>query len=271
MSVSYENAGRVEGRDDGQDDCFDIAAPHEPAWRRMDVTGLFDSSCALESVTRAVNAGLDEELVPRVRRLEDVDWERVWLDRFKPRKYRGDLWVCPSWAVPPEPRATHIVIDPGLAFGTGDHETTAQCLDWISERDWQGRSVLDYGCGSGILAIACLRRGAVSALGVDVDPRALAVSTANARANRVSSRYEALAPDDLPQGLQADLVAANILSSVLIHLSEELTGRTRKGGWLLLAGILEDHVQRVRAAFEEAFDFETELRDGWCLLAGRKR
>jgi ribosomal protein L11 methyltransferase len=267
MSVSFENAGRH----DDQDDFFDIAGPREPTWHRVDVTGLFDSSRVAALVAGSVNARLHEELVPEVKTLEDQDWERVWLDRFKPRRYRGDLWVCPSWAAPPEPPAIHIVIDPGLAFGTGDHATTALCLDWISEREWRGRHVLDYGCGSGILAIACLRTGAASALGVDVDPRALVVSTANARMNRMSDRYEALAPGDLLEDLEADLVVANILSSVLLDLNEALTRHTRQGGWLLLAGILEEHAPRVRQAFEGAFDLETELRDGWCLLAGRKR
>lgn len=263
LSVSWENAG--------EDASFDAALPREPEWRRVYVTGLFDAACSTEAVVRAVNRRLHEDLVPQVRSLDDEDWERAWLARFEPRRYRGDLWVCPSWTEPPDPQATNLVIDPGLAFGTGDHPTTAMCLDWISERDWSGSSIIDYGCGSGILAIACLLKGASRAVGVDIDPRALSVSAANAAANGVSDRYEGLAPEALPDRLDADLVIANILSGVLIELAGVLAARTRSGGRLLLTGILEDHAAGVRRVFEPAFELESQFRDGWCLLIGGKR
>lgn len=263
LSVTWENAGN--------DDYFEAAWPREPDWREVRVTGLFDASYEPAFVTHRVNEELGMRLVPQVKTLENQDWERAWLTQLEPRQYRGDLWVCPSWVEPPDPRATNIVIDPGLAFGTGDHATTALCLDWIGQADWSGETVIDYGCGSGILAIACLLKGASRAVGVDVDPRALSASVLNAERNGVAARYEALTPGELPPDLAADVVMANILSNVLVELSDVLTRATRPAGRLLLTGILEAHADRVRAAFQSAFDLETRLHEGWCLLLGRKR
>jgi ribosomal protein L11 methyltransferase len=264
LSVTWENAG--------EDAYFEVAWPREPDWRMVHVTGLFDENCEPESVANRVNTHLGEQLIPQIKPLEEQDWERAWLTQFEPRRYRGDLWVCPSWIEPPDPRATNIIIDPGLAFGTGDHATTALCLDWISGHDrWSGCTVMDYGCGSGILAIACLLKGAAHATGVDVDPRAVSTSALNAARNGVADRFEALLPGDLPENTEYDLVVANILSSVLLEHSATLRRAVRPGGTLLLTGILEDHADRVSAAYEPAFSFETERRDGWCLLIGVKR
>lgn len=263
LSVTWENAGN--------DDYFEVAWPREPDWRSVRVTGLFDSDCEPASVTRRINDDLGMRLVPQVKALDNQDWERAWLKQFEPREYRGKLWVCPSWVEPPDPAATNIVIDPGLAFGTGDHATTALCLDWIGEAEWSGETVLDYGCGSGILAIACLLKGASRAVGVDVDSRALSASVLNAERNGVAERYEALTPGELPRDMEVDVVVANILSNVLIDISDVLVRATRTGGRLLLTGILEAHADRVRAAFAPAFDLETRVHEGWCLLLGRKR
>lgn len=262
LSVTWENAG--------EDAYYEVAYPREPDWQRVHVTGLFDDSCKPDALMRQVSERMGAALVPEVRVLEEQDWERAWLTRFEPRKCRGDLWVCPSWADPPDPDAVSIIIDPGLAFGTGDHPTTALCLDWISEHDVSGMTVVDYGCGSGILAIACLLKGAARATGVDVDPRALSASELNAARNGVQERYKACYPAELPAGQNMDLVIANILSSVLVQHADELTSVTRPGGTLLLSGILEDHEDQVRAAFEPAFQLETETRDGWCMLVGRR-
>lgn len=262
LSVTWENAG--------EDAYFEAAYPREPDWRRVYVTGLFDASVDPGPLVADVNDRLGEQLIPEVKTLENRDWERAWMASFKPRRYGSDLWVCPSWAAPPDPDATNIMIDPGLAFGTGDHPTTGMCLAWIADEQWPGRIVLDYGCGSGILAIACLLRGAEHAWGVDVDPRALSASTLNAARNGVDARYEALAPGEMPADLKADVVIANILSNVLIDLADVLARATRQGGRLLLTGILEAHADRVKEAFHPAFDLETLARDGWCLLIGRK-
>lgn len=263
LSVTWEDAG--------EDAYFEIAYPREPDWRQVSVTGLFQASCNPDAVAYEVNARLGAALVPQVKPLADQDWERAWLTQLEPRQYRGDLWVCPSWAEPPDPGATNLIIDPGLAFGTGDHATTALCLDWIALRHWRGETVLDYGCGSGILAIACLLKGAARATGVDLDPRAVSASGLNAARNGVAARFQAMPPDELPAEQSFDVVVANILSNVLIDNSEVLTRATRSGGDLLLTGILVDHADRVRDAFEPVFTFEVQQRDGWCLLLGTRR
>lgn len=263
LSVTWEDAG--------EDAYFEIAYPREPDWRQVYITGLFQASYDPDMLVRQVNERLGAELIPQVKSLADQDWERAWLRQLEPRKYRGDLWVCPSWAEPPDPGATNLIIDPGLAFGTGDHPTTALCLDWIALRRWSRESVLDYGCGSGILAIACLLKGAASATGVDLDPRAVSASGLNAARNGVAARFQTMLPDELPPEHSFDVVVANILSNVLIDNREILTRATRTRGDLLLTGILTDHADRVCAAFEPAFTFETQQRDGWCLLLGTKR
>jgi len=263
LSVTWENAG--------DDEYFEAAYPREPDWRQVRLTGLFDACCEPAAVARRVSRDLCMPLVPEVRSLDEQDWERACLEQFEPREYRGHLWVRPSWVEPPEPGATNVVIDPGLAFGTGHHATTALCLDWIGQARWSGETVVDYGCGSGILAIASLLKGASRAVGVDVDPRALSASTLNARRNGVGGRFEALAPGELPRHMEADVIMANILSNVLIELSGVLTRATRASGELLLTGILTDHAARVRAAFEPWFELQTRSRDGWVLLLGRKR
>lgn len=263
LSVSWE--------DGGDDACYEIAWPGEPHWRSVCLTGLFDADCQPDRIARQASNQLGEPLVPRVVALAEKDWERACLERFEPRRYGDDLWVCPSWSVPPVPHATNIVIDPGLAFGTGDHATTALCLEWIAQRDWSGARVMDYGCGSGILAIACLLKGAAHAVGVDVDPRAVSASTLNAERNAVAARFTACLPEDAATGEGFDLVVANILSKVLLQHRVFLSTITRPGAILLMTGILEHHAQRVQNAFAPDFDFEVRRRDGWCLLIGRKR
>lgn len=262
-SVTWENAG--------DDEYFETAFPGLPHWNDLYVTALFDPSRPPAPLVSRVNDRIGEELVVQIGTLDDRDWERAWLTHFEPRKYRGDLWVCPSWIDPPDPRAANLIIDPGLAFGTGDHTTTALCLDWISQQDLSGATVLDFGCGSGILAIACLLKGAARAWGVDVDPRAVAASTRNAARNGLAEKYEALPPGQLPDDLEADLVVANILADVLIESSGLLTRAAAAGGWILLAGIFERDARRVAAAFESSFELDTRTRDQWCLLIGRKR
>lgn len=262
LAVSWENAG--------DDEYLETAYPREPDWRNVYLTGLFDSSCRPEEVVGQVSEHLQEDLAPRIETVDDRDWERAWLERFKPRKYRGNLWVCPTWINPPDPGATTIVLDPGLAFGTGEHATTTLCLDWISVQDLAQRTVMDYGCGSGILAIACLLRGGAHAVGVDIDPRAISASRGNAELNGVSEKYDARSPEELPRAFQADVVIANILAQVLIDQSDVLIRATRNGGRILLTGILEDQVVRIRAKFDSYFRFEVLARDQWRLLVGHK-
>ena len=203
--------------------------------------------------------------------IEDRDWERAWMDRFEPLCFQNDLWVCPSWCTPPDPHACNIILDPGLAFGTGTHASTALCLEWLGQQDLKDREIVDYGCGSGILALAGLKRGARLAWGVDDDPQALVVSAENAKKNEVSANYRPIAPESLPPGLQVDIVLANILLAPLITLAPQLTALVKPGGTLVLAGILKEQASSLAPYYERGFDLKLRTREEWAMLAGSKR
>ncbi|MDP2640769.1 MAG: 50S ribosomal protein L11 methyltransferase [Betaproteobacteria bacterium] len=202
----------------------------------------------------------------RVEQVAEQDWVRRSQSQFEPIRISDKLWIVPSWAVAPEPDALNLVLDPGLAFGTGSHPSTRLCLQWLERTIRGGERVLDYGCGCGILAIAALRLGANAALGVDVDPLALLAAQANARRNRVDARFinTETAPD-----FQADLVVANILANPLILLAPLLAGYTGKAGRVALSGILETQAQEVMAAYAPWFAMRVVDSDGyWALLEG---
>lgn len=243
-----------------------------PLWREVTLSALFpaptDSAALLEHVRRA---GI-ELLGPAVTGiLEDQDWARVWMDRYQPIKVGRDLWICPSWCTPPETAAVNIILDPGLAFGTGTHATTALCLQWLSEQNLRDKDVIDYGCGSGILAIAALKLGARHAIATDLDPQALAVARENAARNAVLDRLHVCEPATLPESTSADVVLANILAGALVELAPRLTALTRAGGQLALSGIMSHQAEEVRAAYAASFELVVHAREEWVLLTGTKR
>ncbi len=202
----------------------------------------------------------------RAELIGDEDWVRLSQSQFEPIRISEKLWIVPSWAKAPDAQAVNLVLDPGLAFGTGSHPTTRLCLQWLERTIRSGERVLDYGCGSGILAIAALHLGAREALGVDVDPLALVAARANAVRNRVDARFvnTETAPD-----FQADLVAANILANPLILLAPLLAGYLSKGGRIALSGILEAQAEEVMAAYAPWFAMRVGDNDrGWALLEG---
>ncbi len=212
----------------------------------------------------------------QLQTLPDRDWQTVWQERFKPMRFGTNLWVCPSWCTPPQGDAINVFIDPGLAFGSGNHPSTQLCLEWLAQYTFEGESVIDYGCGSGILAIAALKLGAQCAWGVDNDPRARQVSQNNAAHNGVAERYEALPPEALPESLATDIVLANILARPLIELAPHLISLLRPGGSLVLAGLLEDQLATVSRQYARKLDLETHFyREGasghrWTMLVGTK-
>ncbi len=179
---------------------------------------------------------------------------------------------CRAGTPPPEPDAVNLLLDPGLAFGTGTHPTTALCLEWLDGQELAGRQVLDFGCGSGILAIAALLLGAERAVGTDIDPQALEASRDNASRNGIEpARFPVYLPADLPQR-QADVLVANILAGPLVSLAPQLTGLVRPGGLLALSGILAEQAAEVRAAYSAHFDLDpTAEREGWIRISGRRR
>lgn len=263
LSVTMENAGA--------DEFYEAAYPQRPEWPEVEVTGLFERAVDPERVASDIRSDFACCARHRIDVLEDRDWERSWLADYRPLKAGRDLWVVPSWIGPPDPGAVNIVLDPGLAFGTGTHPTTALCLSWLDGNRPIGGEVIDYGCGSGILAIAALKLGASRAWGIDIDPRALTASRENAARNQVSDRYSACAPGDLPENFVADLVMANILARTLIDLRNELQSLVRSDGVILLTGILTEQVADVTKQFDTWFDFSEERREEWSLLVGVRR
>lgn len=257
--------------DAGDQPVLEPAPGETPLWPHTRVTGLFDAQTDIEVVKNRLRCFLRAAHLPecRLTALEERDWVRAWMDHFHPMRFGRRLWVCPTGQTPPEPEAVNIRLDPGLAFGTGTHPTTALCLEWLDGADLSGKTVLDYGCGSGILAIAAAKLGARRAWAVDIDPQALLASDDNAAENGVEDRIELASPAELPMDLQVDVLLANILAGVLVRLAPELGRRVKPGGRLALSGILEAHADAVQAAFSRDFTFDLRQRhEDWVLLAG---
>ncbi len=203
----------------------------------------------------------------------DKDWERAWLDEFKPINVGHELWVCPTWCSPIEPNHHNLMIDPGLAFGTGTHPTTQLCLAHLSQSKMSRKSALDFGCGSGILGIAAAKLGAMEVFGTDVDSKAIDASNTNAEVNEVSDQFTAMLNETFFQQVgekQFDFVIANILAGTLVSLADELMSRTTSSGQLLLSGILAHQVDTVIDAYCVSFDFEKHQIGDWMLLVGER-
>ena len=217
----------------------------------------------------AADAGLPAPSDFAVEPVADEDWVRQAQSQFEPIRISGRLWIVPSWHAAPDPEAICLVLDPGRAFGTGSHPTTRACLRWLEQRVVPGARMLDYGCGSGILAVAAAKLGAGEAIGVDIDPEALAAARDNAARNRASARFlDAHAPLDFA----ADLVVANILANPLVVLAPLLARHCRPGGQIALAGILEAQESRVAGAYAPWFEIAPFSRDeGWIALEGTRR
>ena len=262
VSVSFE--------DRADEPVFELHPGETPLWSEIRVTGLFPENTSAVDIIAAIESSLGHSLLDsRIEKLADQDWERVWLDRFQPTRVGDNLWICPTHMDPPDPDAVTVFIDPGLAFGSGTHPTTAMCLEWLSRQDLSDRTVLDYGCGSGILAIAALKLGAREAWGVDIDPRALEVTRENAAINNVSERLRTCLPDDLA-AKDFDVLVANILSAPLITLAGTFHGLLVPNGLIALSGILAAQSDEVSKAYTTGFHLAGRQRDGWTLLYGAR-
>lgn len=247
--------------------------PNEtPIWPHVQVTGLFDASFDPWLIRAALDHDPDVKIDEyRHRFIDDQDWTRAWMADFKPTRFGQRLWIVPSHCDPPEGADVAIELDPGLAFGTGTHPTTALCLEFLDQLDLRGKTVLDFGCGSGILAIAAIKLGAAEALCVDNDPQALEATRDNAVRNGVLDQLVLLDAASLPAA-GADVVVANILARALVDLQSQLTMAAKPGAPLALSGILLDQGQPVRRAYEANFEhFEVWQRDDWLLLRADKK
>ncbi|HYQ38700.1 MAG TPA: 50S ribosomal protein L11 methyltransferase [Pseudomonas sp.] len=244
-----------------------------PLWTHTHLLALFEDGTDAAAVLAHLQLLRGGELPEtQVERIEDQDWERSWMDNFQPMRFGRRLWIVPSWHQAPEPEAVNLLLDPGLAFGTGTHPTTALCLEWLDGQDLTGCTVLDFGCGSGILAIAALLLGAPQAVGTDIDPQALEASRDNAARNGIDpARFPVYLPADLPQQ-PAEVVVANILAGPLVQLAPTITGLVKAGGRLALSGILAEQAEEVRAAYAGAFELDpTAEKDGWVRISGIRR
>lgn len=246
-----------------------------PLWATLCMQGLF----AADADRRGLLAALHEllpELAPElveVREVPDQDWTRAWMDRYQPMRFGQRLWVYP-WNIEPEGLAADAVVlrlDPGLAFGSGTHPTTALCLEWLESQDLAARHVLDYGCGSGILAIAALKLGAARATGVDNDPQALLASHDNAARNEVAARLALCTPEALPAP-RCDVLVANILAAPLLQLAPRLLDALTPGAPFALSGILVGQAEEVRAHYAAlgAVELDIVQREDWARLSGRR-
>jgi ribosomal protein L11 methyltransferase len=250
-----------------------------PLWNDTVVTGLFAAEHDLRetlALLRAAQQSLDSAPNPlpefKAEILEDKDWEREWMDSYHPMRFGNRLWVCPSWREAPEPDAVNMMLDPGLAFGTGTHPTTALCLEWLDAQELDGKQVIDYGCGSGILGIAALLLGARHVQAVDIDPQALTATRDNLQRNKLpASALDAYLPLDAPL-TQADLLVANILAGPLCELAPTLAARVRAGGRILLSGLLSQQADEIRSTYSQWFDMDAPgEREGWIRISGTRK
>lgn len=242
-----------------------------PLWGETEVMGLFDAETDPAPTIAFFQQIFGENVGYKVEQLEDKDWVREWMDHFHPMQFGERLWICPSWRDVPNPDAVNVMLDPGLAFGTGTHPTTALCLQWLDGLDLTGKTVVDFGCGSGILGIAALKLGAARVIGIDIDPQAIQASRDNAARNGVVDQIELYLPADQPQDVEADVVVANILAGPLRELAPLIAGHGKTGSLMALSGVLESQAPELESIYGQWFEMDpTAVKEEWCRLSGRK-
>ncbi|MGF1738652.1 50S ribosomal protein L11 methyltransferase [Photobacterium satsumensis] len=242
-------------------------------WGDTDVIGLYDAETDMKFVLEMLKNSplIADDFAHKIEQLEDKDWEREWMDNFHPMRFGRRLWICPSWREVPEPDAVNVMLDPGLAFGTGTHPTTSLCLEWLDGQDLAGKTIIDFGCGSGILAIAALKLGAKKVIGIDIDPQAIQASRDNAERNGVAENLELYLPQDQPEGILADVVVANILAGPLRELSPVIKSLVKDGGLLAISGVLESQAEDVATYYGDELELDPiAAREEWCRISGHK-
>lgn len=236
-----------------------------PLWQDIRVLALFDGDLDPKEITAQLARVLPRDSLSW-EIVEDQPWERAWMDHFEPIRCGDRLWVCPSWQEPPQADAVNLILDPGLAFGSGTHPTTFLCLQWLDSQDLQGKTVVDFGCGSGILGIAALLLGADQVIAIDNDPQALIATKDNLSRNHLSiDRLQCFLPEEAPR-IQADIIVANILAEPLINLADNISEMTAPKGLLCLSGILSHQAATVAAAYS-GFSFDpVTTNEEWARL-----
>jgi ribosomal protein L11 methyltransferase len=263
-------ATSVAFADAGDSPIFEPSVADDVVWEVNLLTAVFDESIAAETILLSISQQYPDCLVDcEMEQIVEQAWERTCLDQFQPMQFGKHVWICPSWTTPPDPDAINILLDPGLAFGTGTHPTTALCLEWLDANPPIGKTVIDYGCGSGILAIASVKLGASSVWAVDHHEQALLATRENAKRNFISAaQLETLTPEQLPS-VHVDVLIANILAQPLIQLASRLAGHVKVGGHIVLSGILPEQTQQIINAYSPYMTIlDIHQRDEWVCIAG---
>ncbi len=270
--LSQAGALSVTLKDAEDQPIYEPALHTTPVWQHTLVIGLFEADTDIPALLDQLQTQVSPLPAYQTEQLDDQDWVRNSLADFQAMRFGERLWVCPHWIEPPEPDALNIRLDPGLAFGTGTHATTALCLTWLDEQvDLHGVQALDYGCGSGILGIAALKLGATEVWGTDIDAQALQATQDNAQQNAVAEHFYLMLPEQLPT-LQVDLLLANILANPLCELVESLAAYVKPQGRILLSGILQEQIPDIQMTYAPYFVLdEARLQEGWACISGQKR
>lgn len=264
--LASQGALAITLTDSGEQPLLEPGLGETPLWGEVTVTGLFEDHPDLAGLPGLLSLVPGVAEPPTLSRVAQRDWERAWLDRFRPMRFGQRLWIVPSGRQCPDENAVQLRLDPGLAFGTGTHATTRLCLEWLERQQLGGKTVIDYGCGSGVLGIAAALLGAAAVTCIDNDPQAITAARENAVRNNSLERIDTLLADQ-PPALQADCVVANILAGVLVALADPLQAMVAPGGSLALGGVLAGQADEVAAAYARRFpDLQRTTIDDWVLL-----
>jgi ribosomal protein L11 methyltransferase len=263
----------ISFRDAGDEPIYEPLPGDNPVWSESVVTATFAADSDPEALQQRLAASLPPRLAQSVSRdsFQDCDWEQAYRQHFSPIQCAPKLWIVPTWLEPPDPDATNIRLDPGLAFGTGGHPTTALCLEWLASKALQGQQLIDFGCGSGILAIAAIKLGANRVSAVDIDPQALDACQSNMAINSISkTSIQRYLPNEVGTDT-CDLLIANILAGPLLELRDQFARLVRPGGYILLSGILVSQLPEVQSVYSEIFAMQpARQHDGWACIAGQR-
>jgi len=259
--------------DDGDQPIYEPLPGETPHWPDTRVIGLFDADTNLENIVNLIKERIKpKNIAPwQIAKLEDREWTKEWTKDFHPMQITGGLWVCPSWCEAPEPDAVNIYMDPGLAFGSGTHATTYLCMRALGKRNLANLNVVDYGCGSGILAITAAKLGARQIWAIDNDPQALIATQDNAKNNGVDDVIQVGLPDTFPN-LRVDILIANILALPLVELARRFSDMVKPCGDIVLSGILPDQIELLTSTYAQWFDITpVTIKDNWAKIEGSRR
>ena len=259
-------------QDAADEPIFEPALGTTPLWGQTELVALFGAEEDLQQIIQQLQAAFGQLPPYHISQVAEQNWERAWMDEFKPMQFGQRLWICPSWCEPVDPSAVNLLLDPGLAFGTGTHPTTRLCLEWLDANPPIDSQVIDYGCGSGVLALAALKLGAKITYAIDNDPQALLATEDNAKRNQINPRQLKTLSPEQPIAAPVDVLLANILAQPLIELAEKFASLIKPQGTIILSGILQEQADKVSQAYQPWFTLQTVKQlDEWVRLVGIRK